>query len=34
MEKLISNQNQNHLLENDLQSKSKFKKFISSHDFK
>jgi len=34
MQKLISNQNQNHLLENDLKSKSQFKNLISNRDFK
>jgi len=32
--KMISNQNQNHLLENDLKSKSQFKNLISNRDFK
>jgi len=34
MQKLISNKNQNHLLENNLKSKSQFKNWISNRDFK
>jgi len=34
MQKLISNQHQNHLLENDLKSKSQFKNLISNREFK
>jgi len=34
MQKLISNQNQHQLLENDLKSKSKLKNLISNSDFK
>jgi len=30
MQKLTSNQNQNHLLENDLKTKSQFKNLISN----
>ena len=34
IKKMISNQNRNHLLENDLKSKSRFKNLISNRDFK
>ena len=34
MQKFISNHNQNHLLENNLKSKSHFKNLISNRDLK